>query len=265
MTVTLPSSSGAVAAVDSLTVTIPAGAYYTQAARWTPVAVGTAQLSATDSRAAIYRYNTATYNVSVVVPNVSFNYSTDYLGLGQYSDNWYVQSQDYLAAAATVALGHVGPTKATVPSTTTIPAGLYYSYFRVVGSAVGTDTLTANIASPLHNPGAAYVVVDSGRIDALSNWPGASLAVGDSVLVTLYTRDPNGNARNVLAATTFAISPGSGLEIHKGNAVVTSVTVPAETNNVQFYVKATAVGTPSATFTNANYRTYTPPNVTVIP
>jgi len=251
--------------VDSLTVTIPAGAYYTQAARWTPVAVGTAQLSATDSRAAIYRYNTATYNVSVVVPNVSFNYSTDYLGLGQYSDNWYVQSQDYLAAAATVALGHVGPTKATVPSTTTIPAGLYYSYFRVVGSAVGTDTLTANIASPLHNPGAAYVVVDSGRIDALSNWPGASLAVGDSVLVTLYTRDPNGNARNVLAATTFAISPGSGLEIHKGNAVVTSVTVPAETNNVQFYVKATAVGTPSATFTNANYRTYTPPNVTVIP
>ena len=265
VTVTLASSSGAVASVDSLTVTIPAGSYYTQAARWTPVAVGTAQLSASDSRAAIYKYNTATFNVSVLVPNVSFNYSTDYLGLGQYTDAWYVQSQDYLPVATTVALGHLGSIKATIPSTTTIPAGSYYSYFRVVGTARGTDTLTANIASPLHNQDIAYVVVDSGRIDALSNWPSASLAVGDSVLVTLYTRDPNGNARNVLAATTFAISVGSGLEIHKGNAVVTSVTVPTESNNVQFYVKATAAGTPSATFTNANYRTYTPPNVTVIP
>ncbi|MHB1097554.1 MAG: beta strand repeat-containing protein [Gemmatimonadaceae bacterium] len=265
VTVTLASSSGAVAAVDSLTVTIPAGAYYTQAARWTPVTVGTSQLSASDSRAAIYKYNTAIFNVSVVVPNVSFNYGTDYLGLGQYTDSWYVQSQDYLAAATTVALGHVGSTDAIIPSTTTIPAGSYYSYFRVIGSAIGTDTLTANIASPLHNPDFAYVVVDSGRVDALSNWPSASLAVGDSVLVTLYTRDPNGTARNVLAATTFAISAGSGLEIRQGNAVVTSVTVPASSASVQFYVKATAVGTPSATFTNANYRTYTPPNVTVIP
>lgn len=265
VTVTLASSSGAVAAVDSTTVTIPAGAYYTQAARWTPVTVGSAQLSASDSRAAIYKYNTATFNVSVAVPNVSFNYGTDYLGLGQYTDAWYVQTPDNQAAATTVVLGHVGPTKATIPATTTIAAGLYYSYFRVVGSAVGTDTLTANIASPLHNPGASYVVVDSGRIDTFSNWPSASLAVGDSVLVTLYTRDPNGNARSVLAATTFAISAGTGLEIHKGNAVVTSVTVPAETNSVQFYVKATAAGSPSATFTNPNYRTYTPPNVTVIP
>ncbi|MHB0964100.1 MAG: beta strand repeat-containing protein [Gemmatimonadaceae bacterium] len=265
VTVTLASSSGAVASIDSATVTIPAGAYYTQAARWTPVAVGTAQLSATDGRAAIYRYNTANFNVSVVVPNVSFNYTTDYLGVGQYTDSWYVQTQDNLAAATTVALGHDGAAKTTIPATTTIPAGSWYSYFRVVGSAIGTDTLTANIASPLHNPDVAYVVVDLGRVDALSNWPSASLAVGDSVLVTLYTRDPNGSARSVLAATTFAISAGSGLEIHKGNAVVTSVTVPAATNNVQFYVKATAVGTPSATFTNANYQTYTPPNVTVIP
>ncbi len=265
VTVTLASSSGAVASIDSATVTIPAGAYYAQAAQWTPVAVGTAQLSATDVRAAIYRYNTAIFNVSVVVPNVSFNYTTDYLGVGQYTDSWYVQTQDNMAAATTVALGHDGAAKTTIPATTTIPAGSWYSYFRVVGSARGTDSLTASITSPLHRPDTSYVVVDFGRIDALSNWPSASLAVGDSVLVTLYTRDPNGGARNVLAATTFAISAGSGLEIHKGNAVVTSVTVPAATNNVQFYVKATAVGTPIATFTNANYQTYTPPNVTVIP
>jgi hypothetical protein len=106
--------------------------------------------------------------------------------------------------------------------------------------------------------------VDSGRIDSFSSWP-AIMNVGDSVLVTLYTRDPDGTVRNVLAATTFAISGGSGLEIRRANAVVTSVTVPADANSVSFYVKATTTSTTPPTFTNALYRTYTPPNPTVSP
>jgi hypothetical protein len=154
--------------------------------------------------------------------------------------------------------------RATVPATVSIPASNYYVYFRTVGSATGTDTLTSSIASPYHMPDTAVVVVDSGRIDGLTNWP-STMRVGDSVQVTLYTRDPDGNTRNVVAATTFSISGGSGLEIRQANAVVTSVTVPAEQNFVTFYVKATATSTAPPSFTHANYKRHTPPNPTVSP
>jgi hypothetical protein len=265
VTVTLSSSSGAVASIDSATVTILAGSYYNNSAKWTPAAVGTSQLSATDARAALYKYNTGTSNVSVTTPIAYLNWSTTKLGLGQYTDNLYGATPDYMVAATTVNFGHVGSVKATVPSTISIPAGSYYAYFRTIGSAIGTDTITMSIPSPYHIPDSATVVVDSGRVDNLTSWPAVSMKVGDSVLVTLYTRDPDGNTRNVLAATTFSISAGAGIEIRKNNAVVTAVTVPANLNYVDFYLKATATGTPSATFTNANYRTYTAPNVTVIP
>jgi hypothetical protein len=81
----------------------------------------------------------------------------------------------------------------------------------------------------------------------------------------MYTRDPTNYDQRVLAATTFSITAGTGIEIHQNNAVVTSVTVPADAYYVQFYLKAVATGTPSATFTNASYRSYTSPPVTVIP
>lgn len=265
VTVTLASSSGAVASIDSTTVTIPTGAYYTQAARWTPVTVGTAQLSASDSRAARYKYNTGTVSVSVTTPNLSLSWSTFSLGLGQYTDGLYVSTPDYQPAGLLVTLSHAGTVKATVPATTTIPSGSYYSYFRVSGTSAGADTITASASSPYHNPVTRYVVVDTGHIDPGGSWPTASMRVGDSVFVTMYTRDPANYDQKVLAATTFSITAGTGLEIHKNNAVVTSVTVPADAYYVQFYLKAVATGTPSATFTNAIYRTYTSPTVTVIP
>ncbi|MFA6165659.1 MAG: Ig-like domain-containing protein [Gemmatimonadaceae bacterium] len=264
VTVTLASSSGAVAQIDSTTVTIPAGQYYSNSARWMPSAAGTSQLSATDTRAVLYKYNTGTTNVAVYTPYARLSWSSVKLGLGQYRDDLWTGTEDYMPSATTVNLAHVGATKATVPSTATVPAGSYYAYFRTVGSAVGTDIITANIASPVHLPDTAFVVVDSGRVDSFSNWP-ATMNVGDSVLVTLYTRDPDGGVRNVLAATTFAISGGSGLEIRQANAVVTSVTVPADANSVSFYLKAATTSTAPPTFTHALYRAYTPPNPTVSP
>ena len=270
VTVALASSAAGVAAVDSTSVTIPAGAYYVNTSRWSPVAVGTAQLQASDARAALYKYNTATANLSVYTPTLSLSWGTLSLGKGQYFDQayeccTYVSTPDNMAGATTIALGHAGTAKTTVPATVTIPASSYYAYFRITANSFGTDTLTASAASPFHNPATAYVVIDSGRVDNFSGWPSASMHVGDSVLVTLQTKDPGGSNRHVAAATTFTISAIANIEFHVGGTTVTSVTVPADAAQVQFYVKATATGTGTATFTNANYHTYSPPGVTVIP
>jgi len=270
VTVALASSSGAVATVDSSSVTILAGTYYHNTAHWSPVAIGSAQLSATDNRAAIYKYGTATANLSVTTPNLGFSWGSTTLGLGQYLDpaydgSYYVTTPDYQAAALTVTLGHNGVAKTSIPASITVPASSYYQYFRITANTIGTDTITASASSPFHNPATAYVVVDSGRIDSFGNWPGASMHVGDSVLVTLYARDPNTNVRRVAAATTFTIAPNANIEMRSGNAVVTSVTIPADGTQVQFYVKALATGSGTALFTNAKYHTYSPPAVTVIP
>ncbi|MCX5762290.1 MAG: Ig-like domain-containing protein, partial [Gemmatimonadetes bacterium] len=75
VTVDLASSSGAVASLDSSTVTILAGNYYHNTSHWLPVSVGSAQISATDARAAIYKYNPATANVAVTTPSLSFSWN----------------------------------------------------------------------------------------------------------------------------------------------------------------------------------------------
>ena len=274
VTVTLASSSGAVASVDSSTVTIPAGGYYHNTSRWLPVSVGTAQLSATDPRAAIYKYNTATANLSVTTPSLSFSWNSVALGLGQYIDSnydgsYYVYTPDYPAAPLAVTLTHVGSARATTLASVTIPTSPNYQYIRLTGAVRGTDSLVATASSPYHNADTAYTVVDSGRVDGIVNWPSASMAVGDSVAITLRTLDPNASSvRRVASATTFTLAPNANIQFRSGGAgstTITSVVVPADGSQVTFYVKALVSGSGSATITNANYKTYIPPSVTVIP
>lgn len=263
VTVTLQSSAPGVAAIDSSTVTIPSGAYYVSTPTWSPGTAGTAQLSAQDVRAVQYKYATGTANVTVVTPTLSLNSAPGALGLGQYQDYVYAATPDYQTAPVAVALTHTGTARTgtdsnltNVPITgLTIPASGSYQYFRLVGLSRGTDTLVASATSPVHNPATMLTVVDSGRVDPIANWPGAIVA-GDSVLVTLYARDPNDNARYVVAATGFTLAPNANIEFHQGGAVVTTVTVPAAAQYVQFYLKGVSVGTGSVTISNANYRSY---------
>jgi hypothetical protein len=273
VTVNLASSNTGVAGIDSASVTIPANARYTTAPRWRGLSAGTSTISVSDPRAGTYHtynYTSASTVVTVVNPALSFYLGPNTIGLGQYfdpaSDYYYVQVQDNVTSPTAVTLGHTGVPKTSVPATTTIGTGTYYSYFKLIGSVIGTDTLTASLASPLHTPATAYVVVDSGRVDSPINWPSASMRVGDSVLVTLRTKDPNASyVRKVAAATTFTLAPSANVEVHVGGAVVTSVTVPADASQVQFYLKAKATGTGSVAFTHPNYKAYSPPTVTVIP
>lgn len=258
VTVTLASASPSVAAVDSTTVTILAGSYYNNLAAWSPGLVGSTQLSAADTRAALYTYNTATANVAVIDPTAHFDWGSTSLGIGQYIDNQYVYTPDAQTTNVSVALVHTGSAHtSTVPaSPLTIVSGSNLTYFRLVGTSAGTDTLVASIASPFHNPATAYTVVGQGRIDPLNGWP-TSLTAGDSAAITLYARDPASTQRNVLAATTWTLSPNANIEFHAGGAVITTVTVPAGAQSVTFYVKALSAGTASATITAANYQSYT--------
>ncbi len=270
VSVTLASSAPGVATTDSAVVTIVAGSSYNQTARWLPVAAGTTQLTASDTRAAYYKYTSSAANLTVTTPTLQLlNFSA--LGIGQYSDNtFYVQAPDYQVNPVTVTLSHPGTARTTIPSSVVIGSGTYYAFFRIIGATAGVDTIVASATSPAHNPATGFITVGNGRIDPVAGWPGSSLhlATSDSVLITLYARDPNTTVRNVLNATTFTLSPGANVQFVSGgvsSAVITSATIPADAQYVQFYMKAIATGASVSTSISAtNYTTYTN-TVTVIP
>ena len=110
------------------------------------------------------------------------------------------------------------------------------------------------------------IVAGLGRIDPLGGWL-AQIKAGDSTLVTLYTRDVNFGTNNVAVATTFVLAPNANVQFVTGGAtstVITSITVPADANYVQFYLKGVSAGPGSATITNLNYSQYSN-TVTVTP
>ena len=273
--VSLLSLAPSVAIIDSTTVTIPAGAYYSGAATWSPNSVptpGTARLEASDQRTAQYKYNTGTVDVAVITPTLHFSWASETLGIGQYIDNEYVYTPDNAAAPISVGLSHTGTARISTlvggapVASVTIPTGTYYTYFRVVGTSAGTDTLVGTVTSPAHNPATAYTVVGQGRIDPIGGWP-ASLAAGDSVQLTLYARDPAQNGRYVAAATTFTLAPNAFIEFRSGgtsSAVITSVTIPADAYYVYLWVKGVSAGAGSANITATDYQPYSN-TVTITP
>jgi hypothetical protein len=270
--VSLFSTASAVASIDSSTITIPAGQYYSSAAKWSPGIIGTSQLQASDPRAAFYKYNQGTLNVAVITPTIGFSWSNTPLGIGQYIDG-NVTVPDYAVNPITIGLAHAGTARTTTlvsgqpVSSVLIPAQSYYTALRVAATAAGTDSLVMTASSPPHNPDTVYTVVGQGRVDPLGSWP-STLKAGDSVAVTLYARDPAQNGRYVLAATTFSLAPNADIQFVSGGAnstVITSATIPADQYYITFYVKGVASGTGNAVVSATNYQTYTTPDVTVTP
>ena len=262
VSVSLASSSTAVGTIDSATVVIPLLTQYNSNARFTPGSAGTTQLTASDVRVQGYHYNAATQNVAVNTPTLSLSWSTANLGIGQYDDQT-VQAPDNQVAPRTVSLAHFN-SASTTSATVIIPANIYYTTVRVTGASTGTDTITASTAG--HNPVKGAVVVGLGRVDTPSGWPSTlSLTGTDSVLVTMYARDQTGSSVHyVAAATTFTLTGSANVGFSSGTAAITSVTIPANAQYVQFYVKGLTAGTSSVTITNANYTTYSP-SITVTP
>ena len=262
VTVSFASSNPGAATVDSASVVIPAGDYYNSGARLLPVAPGTTTITASDSRVQSYRYNEATAAVSVVLPSLATSWGASplRLGVGQWA-NPYVYRPDYPASPLTVSLTHATSASGS-PASVLIPASTNYEYARITGAAIGVDTIT--FAAAGHTPAAGAVTVGLGRVDGIGGWP--ANITSDSVAVTLYSRDMDGNGRNVSAATTFnLVVSGAALDVRGGGAIgtVTSVTIPADASSVTFYLRRITNGTSIVTFTNANYTTHVSPTVTV--
>ena len=261
VTVTLTSSNPGAATVDSATVTIPTGSYYSGNARIVPVAAGTTTITASDARVQSYRYDAAAAAVAVTTPALQQSWGTSPLKLGidQWTESHYVYVPDNQPAPLTVTTSHATSASATA-ATVTIPQGTYYVYHRITGVTAGVDTITYTAAGHTATTGA--VSVGLGRVDGIGGWP--TTLASDSVAVTLYARDPDGNVRNVSVATTFALAvSGSALEARVNGAAVTSVTIPANAQSVTFYLRRLANGTATVTFTNTNYATHISPTVTV--
>ncbi len=262
VTVNLVSSNPAAATVDSTSVVLAVGSYYNNSARLVPQAAGGTTITASDPRAVSYRYGDGTAGVSVILPTLAVSWGgTMRLGIGQWVEP-YASSPDNVSAPLTVTVTHANGATSTAP-TLTIPGSSYYIYHRITTLAAGTDTLT--YSAPGYFNATGIVAVAPGRVDGIGGWPG-TLAT-DSVAVTLYARDPDGNVRNVAVATTFDIGiAGGALEARSGgaaSAVITGVTIPADASQVTFYLRRLANGTATVTFTNANYVTHVAPVVTV--
>jgi hypothetical protein len=257
--VSLQSSAPGIVAIDSSVVTIPAGQNYSQGARMRAGAVGTAVITAFDARpqTVFYRYLDGTANVDVVAPLAQFSFTSIGLGVGQYDEGQYVYVSDAATSPLTVPFTHAASPHSNTLSSVVIPLNSTYSYFRITGTSVGKDTLTASPSG--HVPDKAEVNVTLGHIDPLQGWP-STLRAGDSVQVTLYARDVSGNLHYVAAATTFTLSPNANIQFTsggQGSVPITSVTIPADSRNVSFYIKGVAAGSGSANMTSTNYVPYT--------
>ena len=104
----MASSAPSVATTDSAVIHIDSGTMYNENTHWIPHVVGTTQLSASDSRTtAFFQYAAATVNLTVNTPTLILS-NVGALGVGQYTDNAYVETPDVQATATTVTLSHQG-------------------------------------------------------------------------------------------------------------------------------------------------------------
>jgi hypothetical protein len=278
VTVTLASSAPGVANIDSTTVTIPMGQYYNNHATWGPnpnqATPGTAQLSASDTRAAFYAYTQGTANVSVIRPKIGLTWTTQTVGLGQYNSNYvYVPN----SAVAPIPISLIWPGTARTAfkvngvaiTADTIPLnGTSTPYFHVVGTAVGVDTVIASASSPPFYPDTAYTAVSQGHVDPIQSWPTTlSLSGTDSVEIVLYARDSTQTAHYVQDSTYFTLAPNANIQFtaNGGTGPITTIVIPKDQYYVYLWVKGLAQGSGQATISGTNYVTYNTPTITVGP
>ena len=201
----LASSAIGVANIDSSVVAIlpSTSTYYNNHATWGPASLttpGTAQLSATDTTAALYAYQPATFNVTVGTPALELH-----LGHADARHRAVQQPVRLLRPTTPVAVSVAFRTPARrAPArlcggpritTVTIPGHQLHVLPRG-GTAVGMDTLVALGDVPPFIPATAYTAVSLGHVDPLGSWPTAlSVSGTDSVqFIAVRARLDDGDA-----------------------------------------------------------------------
>jgi hypothetical protein len=245
-----------VVVADSAFVTILKDAYYNNLARVTPVGLGTATITASDARTAFYQYAPVTTpTITVSQPIVQLNPNTTSLGLGELVTT-YITIPGVLATPLTVNILHSGSATST-PSTVVLPPGVTQMPYTISGAARGSDTLTASATGYQSTSG--VIAVDSGHI-LISGFPTVAMQPGDSVAVQLITADQFGSPKQLVAGTTFTLTPNASITFVTGgtsSTTMTSLTVPANgLSSGVFYLKAASTGTGTVTITGGSFATY---------
>jgi hypothetical protein len=186
------------------------------------------------------------------------------VGIGQYTSVWVGPST--LAAVPsplTVSLSHDGVPHTTVPSSVTIPTGDTFSQFQITGTSAGTDVIVAS--APGYSAATLSISVGLGTISLA--WSG-SPKVGATNEAYLCVLSPDSRQVFLASPATLSIAPGSNIKFLSGeppNAVITSVTIPADQNNcAHLFLQGLSAGLASVTITSPNYTTLTT-SITVVP
>jgi uncharacterized protein YjdB len=196
--------------------------------------------------------------VTIALRQLSFSPASVSLGVGQSATEAVFIG--YTATdPVTVSLTSSDPSIATVTSTATVNAGASFAIVTLTGAASGNATISAT--SPGFTGASSAITVGTGTLTT-RDWP-TTLALGDSVLITLYTADASGTTRTLAAPVTFTLNPSTNLVFTNGSSTIGTITVPAGTSGTSFYVKAIASGSGSATITGPGYTPYSAPVVTV--
>jgi hypothetical protein len=250
VTFSLTVSDTAVISLDSTTLTVPAGDHASGLAGITLKKPGTVTITATDPRAAPYSYGSDT-SAPIVIdePYLSAD-SVVSLGIGQYW-SFTVLINGNMSPGEVVHIAHTNPAVASLADSVGHVIVPGYVGVLATGVSAGVDTVIGTASG--FRPDTGVIIVGAGNIQ-LQYWP-STLAVGDTWPLSINLLAPSGEGRITADAVVFTLSPNANIEFHQDGAVTSTVTILAgqQSSYPNFYVKAKAAGTGSATITATNY------------
>ena len=259
VTFVLTVSDTAVIALDSPTVTIPAGDYASTLSGIVFKRPGTVTITATDPRIAPYSYAPGTTTPFTILQPYLDAMSELSLGIGQTFGYW-VNVNGRLGQGDVVHLAQRNPAAATLADSTLATSGAVLA----MGLAAGVDTVIVTATGFRADTGT--IVVGPGTI-GLEYWPPTQLAAGQTwaTPTRIEVFAPNGEVRETAGTTDFTLAPNANIEFLKDGVPITTISVLAgQHSSDEFYVRAKAAGTGSATFSAPNYTPLTK-TVTITP
>jgi len=260
VTVVLTVSDTAVISLDSATVTIPRGDYASTVAGITFKKPGTVTITATDPRVAPYSYSPATSTPFTISKPYLDAVSSVSLGIEQ-TWGFGVGVNGPLPQGQAIHFTNSNPAVATLTDSVATYYLPGFASVAVVGVAAGVDTVVAS--TPGFVPDTGVIVVGTGTVD-VHQWPSSGLRVGETWPLELFIVAPSGDGRLTAVTKTFTLTANGNIQFLKDGVPITTLTVDAGQEFVQFTVKGTAAGTGTVTISAPNYTPVTK-NVTVSP
>ena len=260
VTVVLTVSDTAVISLDSATVTIPRGDYASTFGGITFKKPGTVTITATDPRVAPYSYSPATSTAFTISKPYLDAVSSVSLGVEQ-TWSFGVGVNGPLPQGQAIHFTNSNPAVATLADSVATYYLPGFASVAVVGVAAGVDTVIAS--TPGFVPDTGVILVGTGTVD-VHQWPSFGLHVDQTWPLELHIVAPSGDDRLTAVTKTFTLTANGNIQFLKDGVPITTLTVDAGQEFVQFTVKGTAVGTGTVTVSAPNYDPVTK-NVTVSP